>query len=189
MKTLFQSLLAIVVFSLTAVTVHAQQGQNTPIARHEVDLHLLGFGYNYEFPIVDKLTLQANVNYEFSLYINSDYVNTIATLSFGLEPRFYYNLEKRIRQNKNTKYNAANFVSVQFIYLPDLFTSTNSKFPVTVERQISVAPMWNIRRNIAQSNFNYEVGLGMFYRTIYYKEFDNESSFTPNLSLKIGYNF
>lgn len=189
MKTLFQYLIAIVFFSITSIAVHAQEGQNTPKARHEVDLHLLGFGYNYEFPIVNKLTLQANVNYEFSLYINSDYVNTIATLSFGLEPRFYYNLEKRIKNNKNTKYNAANFVSVQFIYLPDLLTSTDSKFPVTVERQISVAPMWNIRRNIAQSNFNYEVGLGMFYRTIYYKEFDNESSFTPNLSLKIGYNF
>lgn len=72
MKTLFQYLIAIVFFSLTSITVHAQDGQNTPKARHEVDLHLLGFGYNYEFPIVDKLTLQANVNYEFSLYINSD---------------------------------------------------------------------------------------------------------------------
>lgn len=184
-KTLYCLILVITALSMT--TVQAQE--KTLEKRFEAGVHLLGVGINYEFPIVDQLTAVAKAQYQMGIFGNSDYVDYIASMSLGIESRYYYNFNKRVQKGKNTKHNAANFFSVGFDYMPDLLTSTSSTDNIKVEKSSHLSPMWNIRRNIGQSNFNYEAGIGLDFYQIYYDHVPTENGIGPAIRLSIGYNF
>ena len=98
-----------------------------------------------------------------------------------LEPRFYYNLNKRHSKSKDTKNNAGNFISLKTSYHPDWFVISDIAEHITSD--ISFIPTWGIRRNIG-THFNYETGAGIGIRF-----FSNESETIGNLHLRIGYVF
>lgn len=173
----------------SVVQSNAQNRDHTLVSKLETNVHILGVGISYELLLVDQLSIQANVNYDMSLFSNSDNINTLSSLVFNIEPRYYYNYKKRNRTQKNTKWNAANFISVNVGYHPDVLSSVNMKQDVSVNKQISIAPMWNLRRNISNSNFNYEVGAGLSFNTIHYNGIKRENTTGLALNLKVGYNF
>lgn len=116
---------------------------------------------------------------------------TILVPSISLEPRWYYNIEKRSNKGKKTANNSANFVTVAVEYFPDLFTIGSKPDFVYVPNQISFIPKWGIRRSIADSNFNYELGLGVGYQ-VYLEEADDmktASDVAVDLHIRIGYTF
>ena len=98
-----------------------------------------------------------------------------------LEPRFYYNLNKRNSKSKDTKNNSGNFISLKTSYHPDWFVISDITEHITSD--ISFIPTWGIRRNI-ETHFNYETGAGIGIRF-----FSNESEAIGNLHLRIGYVF
>lgn len=98
-----------------------------------------------------------------------------------LEPRYYYNLNKRNLKSKNINNNSGNFISIKSSYHPDWFVISDITDHITSD--ISFIPTWGIRRNIG-THFNYETGLGIGYRF-----FSNESEAVGNLHLRIGYIF
>ncbi|WP_286434310.1 hypothetical protein [Myroides odoratimimus] len=106
-KLIYTALIATLTLSFNAV--HAQEQKLEK--RFEAGIHLLGVGVNYEYPIVDQLTVLGKVQYNVGFFGNSDYVDYIASLSLGVESRYYYNFNKRVRKGKNTKNNSANFLS------------------------------------------------------------------------------
>jgi hypothetical protein len=107
-----------------------------------------------------------------------------------VEPRWYYNLNKREPKSKRIDGNSGNFISLKTSYHPDWFVISNYD-DVNIISDISVIPTWGIRRNIAKQ-FNYETGIGIGYRYIFAKQagyLENESDVTINLHLRIGYKF
>jgi len=184
-KTLCYAILAITALGITTV-----QAQEKPLEKHfEAGVHLLGVGISYEYPIIDQLTVLGKAQYQMGIFGNSDYVDYIASLSLGIESRYYYNYNKRVQKGKNVKHNAANFFSLGFDYMPDLLTSTSSSDNIIVEKSSHLSPMWNIRRNIGQSNFNYEAGIGLDFYKIHYDNAPTENRTGPAIRLSIGYNF
>ena len=98
-----------------------------------------------------------------------------------LEPRFYYNLNKRNSKSKDITNNSGNFISLKTSYHPDWFVISDITDHITSD--ISFIPTWGIRRNIG-IHFNYETGVGIGLRF-----FSNVSEAVANLHLRIGYVF
>ncbi|HCY82937.1 MAG TPA: hypothetical protein DHV22_15745, partial [Xanthomarina gelatinilytica] len=97
-----------------------------------------------------------------------------------LEPRFYYNLNKRHNKGKRIDGNSGNFISLKTSYNSDLFfIGTNED--IHLETDFMVIPTWGIRRNLCK-HFNYEAGFGIGY--IHYREeynINNKSDVAVNL--------
>jgi hypothetical protein len=106
-----------------------------------------------------------------------------------LEPRFYYNLNKRSSKSKDISNNSGTFISLKTSYYPDWFVI--SDYENDIISDISFIPTWGIRRNIG-THFNYEAGAGVGYRYVFAKGagYDsNKSEAIGNLHLRIGYVF
>jgi ABC-type spermidine/putrescine transport system permease subunit II len=106
-----------------------------------------------------------------------------------LEPRWYYNLNKRESKSKRIDGNSGNFLSIKTSYHPDWFIISN-EVNINLIRDISIVPTWGIRRNIGKY-FNYETVIGFGY--VKYLEDENTifetSDVAVNLHLRIGYRF
>ena len=105
---------------------------------------------------------------------------------FNIEPKYYYNIDKRAKEGKNIKNNGANYLSVSVSYIPDWFVISNYKVG-NVKNRVRVIPTFGIRRNFGD-NFNYEFNAGVGYGYTFDKGKSN--SYTAiDLGLKIGYDF
>ncbi|GGE99963.1 hypothetical protein SAMN05443634_102209 [Chishuiella changwenlii] len=158
---------------------------------YSIQTGFLGVWVNNESKIGDKFALRSEIGFDSGIWGGSYYDKTgfIMTPVITVEPRLYYNLDKRKQQNKNIKRNAGNFLSVKTSYHPDWFTISNTN-NLNVISDISIIPTWGIKRNIGFSNFNYEIGIGAGYQYI----FSNsnrpaKSDIMYNLNLRIGYSF
>ncbi len=152
---------------------------------------ILGFWINNESRISNTFALRTEIGLDAELF-DHPYRKAGILLAPGiaLEPRWYYNIDRRSLKGKNIDNNAANFVTIGFAYHPDWFVISSDKYLV-VPDQITVIPKWAIRRNIGQSNFNYEVGIGLGVRSYignkYMKSVATEAAI--DLHARIGYTF
>lgn len=106
---------------------------------------------------------------------------TVFNPNLRLEPRYYYNLEKREKKEKDISNNSGKFLSIAINYRPDIVVFSNNKNLGTVA-SYSIVPKWGIRRSLGR-NFNYEAGLG-FRHEIKYRNFGE-----VDLHLRIRYTF
>ncbi|RWW99572.1 hypothetical protein [Flavobacterium cerinum] len=110
--------------------------------------------------------------------------------SISVEPRWYYNLQKRADNGRHTSNNSANFLTVAVKYSPDWF-KTSGPDDISLPNQISFVPKWGIRRAIAKSSFNYELGAGL--GPIWYLSGKNglndSADIMFDIHLRIGYTF
>lgn len=107
-----------------------------------------------------------------------------------LEPRWYYNLEKRQSKSRSIAGNSGNFLTIQTSYHPNWFTISNYD-NVEIVNQISVITTWGIKRNIGQ-HFTYETGIGIGFTHYFAKSegyASDESSAAIKLHLRLGYRF
>ena len=113
--------------------------------------------------------------------------------SVSLEPRFYYNLEKRKQKKKNVFANSANFVAFKINYYPGLLVAAQYRDKVGYTEQLSFIPYWGIKRTIHE-HFTYEAGAGLGYlhnlsfKGRLFNSFDDNALFI-HLHLRIGYTF
>ncbi|MFD1062893.1 hypothetical protein ACFQ1Q_06510 [Winogradskyella litorisediminis] len=107
-----------------------------------------------------------------------------------LEPRWYYNLKRRVSKNKRIDKNTGNFASIKTTYHPDWFVIHDDN-NINFVGDLSIIPTYGIRRHIGK-HFNYEAGFGIGYVRYFKKDkvilFD-ESDVAVNLHLRIGYTF
>ncbi|GAL79713.1 hypothetical protein JCM19274_3125 [Algibacter lectus] len=61
-----------------------------------------------------------------------------------LEPRWYYNLDKRVSKSRSISGNAGNFLALQTSYHPNWFTISNYD-NVEVVNQVSIIPTWGYK--------------------------------------------
>ncbi len=187
-------------FSITA-TAQEDTALNGTVEKSlfNVQTGVIGFWASNEVRLADKWALRTEVGLD--LWAYETYVpgsmstveekGTVLVPSISLEPRWYYNIEKRSNKGKNTANNSANFLTVAVEYYPDLFTIGSKPDYVYVPNQISFIPEWGMRRSIADSKFNYELGFGLGYLA-YLEEtedMENTSGATVDLHIRIGYTF
>jgi hypothetical protein len=154
---------------------------------------ILGTWINNETKLSTSLTLRSEIGLDAGIFggeINGN-SGLFLTPVINLEPRFYYNINKRGNKKKDTSNNGANFLTTSISYHPDWFV-ISSKDNISVYNQLSIIPKWGIRRNIAKSNFNFEAGIGLGYRFYFLKQYGytkNEGETAIDLHFRIGYTF
>ena len=152
---------------------------------------LLGIWAHNESRLSNTIALRSELGLGGAIWGGSMYDEVGFSLSpvLTLEPRFYYNLNKRNSKSKDISNNSGTFISLKTSYHPDWFVISNYEDDIISD--ISFIPTWGIRRNIG-THFNYETGIGIGYRYIFAKNagyYSNESEAAVNLHVRIGYVF
>lgn len=152
----------------------------------------LGIWGHQEVRLSNQFALRSEIGFDTGIWGGSFYDKTgfLLTPVITLEPRWYYNLNKRIRKSRRIDGNSGNFLSLNTNFHPDWFVISNYD-NIRVISDISIIPTWGIRRNIG-NHFTYETGIGLGYRYIFAKQAgyrENRGVTALNLHLRIGYRF
>lgn len=91
--------------------------------------------------------------------------------TFSVEPRYYYNFEKRQKKGKRTNGNSANYIEAMVTYLPstrgylydegEKYVNYKFSFPT----RMSVASLWGINRKLGKVGI-FDLGLGIAFHHI-----------------------
>ncbi len=163
------------------ISVNAQN-EGVEKSMYTIQTGVLGIWLNHECKITNEISLRTEIGLDGGISVGNKTIYGLAP-KIAIEPRWYYNMDKRITNGKFTNNNSANFITVGVSYISDWFAIANQK-NVTAANQVTIIPKWGIRRTISKSNFNYEVGIGIGRRYF----FDNKSwDSTGDLHLRIGY--
>ena len=179
--------IALFYFSLTA------QAQDASVEKSVFGIQtgILGVWVHNEVKLSNAIALRSELGVDFGFYSSNFYNDSgfLAVPSLTLEPRWYYNLNKRVSKSRRIDGNSGNFVSIRINYHPDLLlNSINENYNFISD--LSIIPTWGIRRSIGK-HFNYETGIGVGYIK-YFEEANTifeESDVGVNLHLRIGYRF
>lgn len=159
---------------------------------YTVQTGIIGIWANNETKIGNKLALRSEIGFDSGIWGggNSNSGTGFAMIPvITVEPRFYYNLEKRKKENKNISRNSGNFLSLKTSYHPDWFVISNNN--IRVVSDLTIIPTFGIRRNIGLSNFNYEAVFGMGYQHIFKQQNTtlSKGDIAYNLGFRVGYSF
>lgn len=91
-------------------------------------------------------------------------------MSLSVEPRYYYNVARRIRKGKKIRNNSANFFSAEIFAYPDWLTSSNHD-NINVVSTFGVVPKYGLNRSISEHlNFEFTIGFGYAWGENNYSE-------------------
>ncbi|MFD1293035.1 hypothetical protein ACFQ5N_04215 [Lutibacter holmesii] len=149
---------------------------------------LLGIWAHHEARLSNKFALRSEIGLDSGIH-NDDF---FMVPGVSLEPKFYYNLNKRVTKSKDITGNSGSFLSLKTSYHPDWFIISKSD-NYNVSNQISIVPTWGMRRNIGK-HFNYELGIGIgwlheFADTVNNYKYEASNETAINLHTRIGYRF
>ncbi|MBN2165047.1 MAG: hypothetical protein JW717_02100 [Marinilabiliaceae bacterium] len=158
-------------------------------------------GYN-ELRLTNNIAIRSEIGFSYGWSGGSGYNGTsqwAATPDINIEPRFYYNLNRRSRLEKRIDSNSGNYLSLNVGYGAGALSIKSDN--TTVYPSVHIIPMYGLRRKIG-NNFNFEFAFGIGYGWIYkeyqvynfytndsylYKETDND--LTYGIRLAIGFVF
>lgn len=182
--------ITILFFLIFQINYSQQKGVENSIFNFQTGF--FGIWINNETKLSTSLSLRTEVGLDAGIFGTSqNNVGLILSPVINLEPRWYYNINKRQDKNKNILNNSANFLTILFGYHPDWFVISKDN-NVNVYNQLSIIPKWGIRRNILKSNFNFEAGIGLGYRYYFLENYNfskNYGETVLDLHLRIGYTF
>lgn len=177
------------------------QAQNNTVEKSIFGLQtgLAGLWFNNESKLSNTIALRSEMGIEHDFTVGNHYdgAGFILQPVLTVEPRFYYNLEKRNVSGNKTDNNSGNYLSFKTSYHPDWFV-LNLADNYTKTADLAIIPTWGIRRQIS-SHFSYEAAAGLGYRIVYLQEnyqsgtvqnvdgASNRNQYTPHLHLRIGY--
>ena len=157
-----------------------------------VQTGVLGLWAYNETKLSDAFALRTELGFDFGIWETTYYDDYdspfLQTPVIVLEPRFYYNLNKRSEKSKRIDGNSGNFIALKMGYHPDWFVLFNpDNAPVVSD--FSIIPTWGIRRNIGK-RFNYEAGIGAGYSYTFAESAgysEDKGEVELNMHLRIGY--
>ena len=187
MKKLFLTLL---LCGLTFIV--KSQNASVDQSTYGIQTGFLGIWAHNETKLSNTIALRTELGLDSGIWGGDFYDGTgfLLTPVITLEPRFYYNLNKRVNKSRRIDGNSGNFISLKTSYHPDWFVISNTD-NISVISDISIVPTWGMRRNIGK-HFTYETGIGIGYRYVFAKQagyVENDSEAAANLHLRIGYRF
>lgn len=107
------------------VSILSLNAQETSVEKSIFGLQIGTFGvYGYnESRLSDEVTLRTELGFDAGLLLERGDRGSdlIFTPNITLEPRWYYNLDKRQSKGYQTDANSGNFLSLKVIYNPDWF--------------------------------------------------------------------
>ena len=118
--------------------------------------------YN-ETGLTESIALRSELGFGFAWGSSATYIDNSSYWAVMpvvmVEPRYYYNLNKRLNKGRRIEGNSGNFLALSVGIQPDFgFTSDN----VDLNKEFYVIPSWGIRRSIGQS-FSFETAIGLGY--------------------------
>ena len=157
-----------------------------------VQTGFLGVWVHNETKLSNLIALRSEIGLDTGVSIRNgeDITGFLLTPVLTLEPRWYYNLNKRVSKSRRVDGNSGNFISIKTTYHPDWFVITNER-NLDFITDIAIVPTWGIRRNIG-NHFTYEAGIGIGYLHYFKKDnvvLINEPDVAVNLHLRAGYRF
>lgn len=157
-----------------------------------VQTGFLGIWAQNETKLSNQIALRSELGFDSGIWGGSFYDKTGYVLApvITLEPRWYYNLNKRVKKDKKIDGNSGNFISLKTSYHPDWFVISNYD-NISIVSDISIIPTWGIRRNIG-SHFTYETGIGIGYVHYFAKAagyLEDKGEVMLNLHIRLGYRF
>lgn len=185
------------VFTLTLCTltiIAKSQHASVENSTFGVQTGVLGVWVYNEAKLSNAFALRTEIGFDFGIWETTFYDDFnspfLLTPVIVLEPRFYYNLKKRLENSKRIDGNSGNFIALKSGFHPDWFVLFN-RDDAPVVSDFSIIPTWGIRRNLGE-HFNYEAGIGAGFshtfaeRAGYSKD---KSELELNMHLRIGYRF
>ena len=195
---LFTSIILIGCFFLPLASI-AQADSTRPVLRKSLwRAGLYNFvkpGLSHELQITRKISLVSAANLRTD-YINRKEQNKPTTwyrslmTQANLSARYYYNLDRRLRDGKNIHYNSGNYLSVGAYYTSPVIAHWGeeslyqSTFPLGSGNTVNVRLLWGIQRQLPPKRFYYDFSAGLQLNT-YKPNSRLHGSFTAQLS--IGY--
>lgn len=179
-------------FSIIIAAQEKPRDQEVKNSIFNVQAGFAGIWLNNEAKIVNNLVLKSEVGLSAGLWGGDYYDNTgfLMTPLLHLEPRYYYNINRRISKQKSINNNSGNFFSLKTTFHPNWFVISNYD-NLKIISDFSVIPSYGFRRKISQ-HLNYEFSAGLGYRHLYLKDSgynSNKSEIAPDLTLRLGYTF
>jgi len=143
------------------------------------------FSIHNELKLSNQVALRSEIGLgDIGVFTDDDFdLSFFTTFSATLEPRWYYNLTKRVSKGKRIDGNSGNYLSLRASY----YSYDLSELDEYNLNNPFVALNWGIRRNIGD-HFIYEatLGGGLGFAT---DDGKRTIGFTPYTNLKIGYLF
>lgn len=147
--------------------------------------------YN-ESRLTNNIVLRSEVFLGFGWSGNTDNTTWAILPYLNIEPRWYYNIQRRARKGKQTYNNNGNYWSVLTGIQPGFGITSNE---TNLYPSLMLIPSYGLRRNLGR-HFNFEAAFGLGYAWIFkdYKSNETnhnhtESDTVTNIRLAIGYVF
>ncbi len=182
-------------FMANAQTTKSEKpGRDTTISAEKSTFNLqvgtVGIWINNETRFSRTLVLRTEIGYSAQLLWGAGQEEGfLMTPVFSLEPRWYYNLQKRKLKSKRIDGNSGNYLALQSAFYPAWVILSAYGHPV-INPVLAIIPMWGIRRNIGR-HFNYEAGAGFGYVHYFADKYGYgvQNNLALNLVFRIGYRF
>ncbi|GEP50991.1 hypothetical protein FNO01nite_16630 [Flavobacterium noncentrifugens] len=194
---MYKKLLAIILLAATFTmkaqeTVSEYTQASVEKSVFSVQTGLVGVWANNELKLSNQFALQTEIGLELLSfeYAYTDETKYGAAPSVSVEPKWYYNLEKRVRKGRNIKGNSGNAFSVRINYIsPNAFLISDIDNYKGVD-QINIIPKWSIRR-VYGKHFIFETGFGLgpVIPVGKYSKYANSDDVYVDLHARIGYCF
>ncbi|MBU2950371.1 hypothetical protein KO493_06655 [Tamlana agarivorans] len=176
----------------TFTTISKSQNASVEKSTYGIQTGFLGIWAHNEAKLTNRIALRTELGLDAGISVSSynDSTKFLLAPVITLEPRWYYNLNKRIKKSRRIDGNSGNFISLKTSFHPDWFVITNHDNAHVIPN-LAIIPTWGIRRNLG-NHFNYETGIGLGYshnfnNDTYYMV--NKGEAILNLHLRIGYRF
>ncbi|MDR0955171.1 MAG: hypothetical protein LBM20_07330 [Rikenellaceae bacterium] len=145
-----------------------------------------GTGYSYEWAFAPKWTVvgSAWLKSEFfwgENFIVGNYSEYILHPAISVEPRFYYNFNRRETRGKNTSLNSGSYLSTTFSCFIPSINGKNGAYRDFFH--YGIAPHWGMRR-VYSNNLFLEFHTGLIFLMA-----PGEALVGPDINLKFGYVF
>ncbi len=115
---------------------------------------LLGAWVYNETRLTNSTALITEIGFDFGVWKSTFYNDFndffLLTSVIIVEPRFYYNLNKRSKKSKRIDGNSSSFVALNMSYHPDWFV-ISKKDDFRIVSDISIIPTWGIRRHMGKT--------------------------------------
>lgn len=182
-----KTILMLTAIFISITTINSQSSVESSVEKSifGVQAGLFGaFAYN-ESKLSNSIALRSEIGMLAGIWGGSSYpkVGYAFYPSISVEPKYYYNLKRRLKKGKSILNNEGNYLSLKVNYNPNLFVISN--YSGEVPDHILITPSYGLRRTFGK-HFEYEFSTGIGY--VYNFETKNGGTFL-NLGFRIGYRF
>jgi len=183
---------AVIILTLCGLgLIGKSQDASVEKSTYGIQTGVLGIWVYNEAKLSNSIALRTELGFDFGIWETTYYDDydspLILTPVIVVEPRFYYNLKKRVENSKRIDGNSGNFIALKTSYHPELAIFNTDDAPVVSD--FAIIPTWGIRRNLGD-HFNYEAGIGVGYSYTFAERAgysEDESGLELNMHLRIGY--